>query len=498
MTSAVGGQAVLSDLPVLAALGLVLVLAVAVLAVRAPHLLLVLGVVLAVAQPPAGLDFSIGADGRQVSYSDLLLPLAALCGLLRRSRTPRQDLFAWALTGLVVCGFAAGALSGEPFKAMTQDGRGIVYLLGTYFAASRLLVRRDLRPALAATSAVLWLTTVAMVLSSVTGADLLSGRIQQVTQQSSAAHRAQSFDATRFLLNPKDLALVALVVGLLVLSSAGADLERRRWALLGFVLPGFTMSFLAYSRSVLLALAVVLALAVLLSRRLDLSTGVLVRAGGVAVLLAATVGLAGSVPGLSDPQGNFFARQVAAFDGRVIQGLEVQQVASSPGNEFRVREAGYALTSIAEHPAFGRGLGTSYRPDVVATGELNSFRNNLTYGARFVHNSLLFYAVKLGLVGLAVLLLFLLRPAVWALLCGPAERPEDRLARTLDGAVALGVLSVLVVSLFQADLQQSQTGPVLGALVAWLALRQAGALPASAGPVPVSTSRGAARPPGPS
>lgn len=73
--------------------------------------------------------------------------------------------------------------------------------------------------------------------------------------------------------------------------------------------------------------------------------------------------------------------------------------------QWRLFENGKAIDSIYQYPVFGVGLGNSYRDITLLQWEDRRFYFRKT---RFVHNSYLYIAVKMGIIGLASFLVFCL------------------------------------------------------------------------------------------
>lgn len=445
--------------------GLLLVFLGAVLHIRFRSLLPYIALVLAIAAPPRWLPTAFGVAGRQAYLADAFLPLAAVFALRRRSRTRDFDVFAWLFVGVITLGVIMGARNGNPWSAFVQDTRGPAYLVCSYFIASRLFRPVHLKPVLAITAAILWFTAASMIVTEATGVAILKGgRTQQVS--SSDLDAQQTFDSTRFLLQPKTLGFIALFVSGSLLLSRRRPFHRS-WAVAGlYLVPGLVISFLAFSRSSLLGLAAASVVLVLLARSFSFDARrVLFGSVALASILAVSVLVGGSTL-LNNPDGNLLARQVAAFDARVIQGLSGSNLTEDRGNEWRVVEARLAWKAIKQQPLMGHGLGAAYRPADTRTG-LSSFKNDPTYGTRFVHNLYLFYLVKVGVVGLASLMALVLYPALAA--ATRTIRAKDPGGAVL--ALFAAILGILAINLFFPDLQDEGGAATVGSVIGYLALQ---------------------------
>jgi O-antigen ligase len=93
---------------------------------------------------------------------------------------------------------------------------------------------------------------------------------------------------------------------------------------------------------------------------------------------------------------------VTTITDRALSIFTPQQTLATYSLQWRVYETGEALRSIGENPIFGVGLGNRYR-DLTLLQYQSMGTDNLT---RFVHNSYLYIATKLGIPGLLAFLSF--------------------------------------------------------------------------------------------
>ena len=415
-----------------------------------------LALAVAALPPPAVFPMLVGLGGRNVYVTDLLLPAGALIALLRASRTPRSDRTMWAYVWLFVSLTLLSLIRFVPLDSLIQDLRGPIYIVCGYLIASRLYEETDAGRVVATAAAVLWYTAVMIAASLVTGAELLSGRVNDGLSAFTVTGTAE-VDAGRFLLDAKGLAYLGVVVGLTALLSP--SWPRRRLTLLGLGLPGLIATFAALSRQSFVALAVSVLVLLALGGRLRLDARRTAVASSVVVVVV--FALAAAWSGVSSPAGNVVARQLYAFEVRVVQGLFPENAAQSPGNQWRLVEARYALEAFRGAPVLGVGVGEAYRP---LAGE--QVFGDADYGARFIHNLWLYYVAKTGAVGVAVFLVFLLVPTVGAL-----RQPLRDRQSVVDVALVAGLVGLAVVNVFEPDFHRVGTAPLLGALLGYLALR---------------------------
>lgn len=120
---------------------------------------------------------------------------------------------------------------------------------------------------------------------------------------------------------------------------------------------------------------------------------------GILLVAAVVFVMFGTVIEQATNSGNFINNVVARADSIFTP----EQTLASSSLQWRIFENGEALKSIALHPVLGVGLGNAYREVTLLQYEDRRFYFRKT---RFVHNSYLYIAVKMGVSGLGVFLLF--------------------------------------------------------------------------------------------
>jgi O-antigen ligase len=125
--------------------------------------------------------------------------------------------------------------------------------------------------------------------------------------------------------------------------------------------------------------------------------------------------------------------------------------------EWRIFETGEALRSVGEHPILGVGLGNVYREPALLHGEAADGYYRLI---RYVHNSYLYLAVKLGLLGLFACLWFVLAFLIGGLRAYLRMPGGPYKQATL--AILAGLIGILLWSITQSLLMQGETTLVIG------------------------------------
>jgi O-antigen ligase len=436
---------------------------------RAPGMLPVLALAVACTPPLVFLPLSVTVGGKSLFLSDLLLPLATVLALSVPSRIPKLDLVTWGYTIVIALEAAVGLVHRQPFSAFTQDLRGPIYLVCGYFIASRLVTRSRLRKAVGAAAIVLWYSAGLMIVTIATGVEILAGRTEEVRAYQ-ASGNAEVIDATRFIVDSKGLAFMALVVAVTVLFSRPVT-SRQRWLCLALAVPAFIVTFLSYARATLIALVVCTVVVVVLKRAVSFDRRRVLATGAVLATVVGLVGLTGTASLLNDANGNVVARQVAGFEERVLGGLTSDTV-DSPGNTYRLMENRYALEAAARSPLFGHGIGASFKPTTFGDRSLSAFENDPAFGTRFIHNGWLWYLVKAGGVGVLAFILFVFTPVLRTLLprAGRTWRIDP-----VDAGLAVAIVGLMIINAFEPDLHRTGTAPLAGAVLGYLALRSAAA-----------------------
>jgi O-antigen ligase len=164
---------------------------------------------------------------------------------------------------------------------------------------------------------------------------------------------------------------------------------------------------------------------------------------------------------------------ISAFVARVRSMSASADVIESSSLQWRLFEIEEGLRSVSENPLLGVGLGNSYRGITTLLGEANGWRTDRSLAAgeisrltRFLHNSYLYIAVKMGLPGLASFLWFYIALVV------RSRQLYQRLSEGQSRAVALGVFAgsvgLMPWSVFHQHFVQVESTAIVG-LMAGLA-----------------------------
>jgi len=132
-----------------------------------------------------------------------------------------------------------------------------------------------------------------------------------------------------------------------------------------------------------------------------------------------------------------------AFVERVLSIVTPEETLGSDSLQWRIFETEQGLRSVSENPLVGVGLGNSYRAITTLQGEARGIRTGYSLAAgkissltRFLHNSYLFIAVKMGLPALACFLWF----------CAALVVKSGQLYRNLSEGQSRGIVLAVLAS----------------------------------------------------
>lgn len=424
---------------------------------RSRRFLPIAAIALAVTPMPLSVPLLLPFGGRSLFVLDLVLPVAAL--LAARWRTTRSEATIRFYVAAMVALSLVGILRGASLTPIIQDLRGPVYLFCGYYVASRALQLTDGRRVLQAAGGVLWWSTAAILFALQSGQEFLHGRVGQTAAFADGGKR--SLDAVRFLIASKELALISAigVVATLLLRSSKV---RTRDLVVGVLVPAVFVVVMAFSRQSILGAAVAAVFLLVVSPWRSQTALRLVAGGGVAAGVLLVLAGAGVLAPLTASD-TLIGRQLDGYEQRVLTGLAGDNVTQDQGNQFRVLENRAAIDYAMDNPLAGAGLGRPYRGDL----GLEAFKEDPSYGQRYVHNVYLWYAAHGGILGIAAVTLLLGRPFVTVL--WPAFRdgdPEDR--QVLAAGASYSAL--IAIGLVEPVMHLNSTAPLVGAFLGYFAL----------------------------
>jgi len=168
------------------------------------------------------------------------------------------------------------------------------------------------------------------------------------------------------------------------------------------------------------------------------------------------------------------ARFARSFIERGMTILAPQEALESNSLQWRAFETEVGLRALSEHPLMGVGLGDSYRAITPLQGEALGWmtRGDLSAGVisrftRFIHNSYLSIAVKMGLPALACFLWFCVALIIssWRLY----RMLSERQLRAIALAVPAGLVGLMFWSVFHQHFVQTESTAIIGLMAGLVA-----------------------------
>jgi O-antigen ligase len=416
-----------------------------VLVVRSPELGALLVVALMALFPKAELfERGLSVAGGSLKVTDLLIALTFASWLAAWTVSPRRyplpsrgtSILLLSLLAAAVVGVVTAAAMDVPRKLSLAELRPLLAYLLVFPLVSGARTWQRFHVGIAA------LLVVAAISSVVSISDYVRG-IGSATSFTGGAIRVPN------VLYVLPLLAMVWVVALLALGRT----TRIRAA--GLALAGVAASalFFAFARGAWLALitAVLVVLVLLAPRRRAaalLSLALLMVAMGTAVVLVNAV----SARGVENPLAAGAARLGSIF----TYGDDIS-------SSYRLAEWRTAASEISQHPLTGIGLGNSitfWSPEFSPERNAYGFRFSTSY----IHNSYIWFALKLGLLGALIAL------ALMARMCWLAV---DTYRRTVDSTVQLialaslgSLVALLVLALTGPHLNVDNATPVVAAVIA--------------------------------
>jgi O-antigen ligase len=434
----------LATAPLLAVGGIAGVLLLAMI-VRRPELG-ALTILLLIAIVPRDVLFEQGIPfgGGNLKVTDLLLAATIGSWLAARTVDPGRYPLPSRPTTLLILGFLLLAVvsvvtanaMGTPRKLSLLELRPLLSYLLVFPLVSGTRSWRQLRVG------ILLLLGAAAISAGISIGDYAHG----IGGEATFASGALRVDSATFLLP-----LLASVWALALL--AYAPTRQLRWATLCLAAVALTGLFFTFSRGAWLALLVGGSLVVVLlrpSRR--------IRALGW--LMPLIVVAAASVVVLNSMSTRQVANPLAAGLNRLTS---IGQYRNDVSSRYRVAEWNAALEEIKERPLTGIGLGTSVRFwSPMFSPASNAYGS--TFTTFYIHNSYLWFALKIGLVGAFVFFALIARVA-WMAVAG-FWRADDAREEMVQLACLGSLVAALVLSVTGPHLNVDSATPAVAALIA--------------------------------
>jgi O-antigen ligase len=375
-------------------------------------------------------------------FEPVLLAFTAYL-LVTQTTTPAARIAAFTLSGLVMVGFALGALSGASPIQMASDGRGMVVMVLAFIAGSHAANTVHIAGGARTVLVVLWWSAILVLISALTGLPI-EGRSEDASLFLLGGATVGN-GATRILSSATFLSLAVLCAALILQITGGVAWRKA----IPFVLPALVIVFLSFSRNSILGLAAAMVFALVMCRDL-------ISVSGGAIKLAAASAILGAILALitlTSPGGPWIATQADAYATRVVGGLSNRVRSIDTSALYRTQESKLLIRAFTEQPLLGHGIGYAYQP---ARGAAGSF--TATTGRYYAHNFYLWLLAKSGLLGLVAFLAV----AMNATLAGMRRASKIRLALGGTGAALLAVSFVAPLPL--APSSALLIGLVLGLL----------------------------------
>jgi O-antigen ligase len=253
-------------------------------------------------------------------------------------------------------------------------------------------------------------------------------------------------DAVRIITQTAPLALAVLLGGTAYLLFGRISLGR----VVTLLIPAFLITILSFSRNTLLALAGTVVFAVLVALANGLLVRLVLRLAMVPLLVAITVLAVLSVGGALGAR-DWIETQATGYSNRVFAGLDQANERDDTSANYRDEETQYINRAAADHPLFGGGFGTHYKPPMGKRGTFTAFE-----GTMYSHNAYNWLYLKVGIAGLAVFVALIMACILPAL----SRRKNSELLST-----AASALAGLAIAIFVTPMPIEQSGSALLAVV---------------------------------
>lgn len=386
---------------------------------------------------PASVSRSVSVVGFPVQYYEILLVLVALSILLRQ-RTVQGIGWVIPLALVLVVGVAIGLYSNTiDLASIVYDVRRITTVVVAAFVASQVgLV--NLRLYAVVVAAILWVSSVFVVIASVTHLDI--GQRELI-----ASLEGGDGDAASRILTETTYLAGVVFAGILYMFVTGSLNAKFRVVSIWLV-PSLLLVILSFSRNILIGLTVAVLAALCASFSVAAARRVSAAVAAVVVVIPFVGWALWNLP--SGPLRSVFGwgrLQWDGFSNRVIDGVRPSSIRSDGSIQYRTdQENPFLYSAIDSSPILGHGFGYAYKP--FYTGRQYRYMSDTAelLGTQYAHNFYLWLAVKVGVLGVAICAATIL--LAMARVLRAARRQDPRLPAGVAGTVIACLTGVLAQS----------------------------------------------------
>jgi O-antigen ligase len=333
---------------------------------------------------------------------------------------------ATAFIAMVAVGIGIAILKQYPFWDIQYDAKPVVELMMVLLVASVVVALNEWQRYTRTLTWILIFSAALTVYASATGFAIW-GRSETAQLVASGGRvLAGGSDAVRFITQTAPLALAVLLASVAVLLLGAISVSR----VLPMMIPALVITILSFSRNTLLALAGTFVVVFLIALTNGLLVRLLLRVAMVPFVVAFAAICVVSLGGALGAQ-DWIDTQATGYSNRVLAGLDQANERDDTSANYREQETEDLRKVAANHPTFGGGFGTHYKPPTGKRGTFTAYE-----GTMYSHNAYNWLYLKIGIVGLAGFL------ALTAACVLPALRRKSNNTMLATGAATLAGLSV--------------------------------------------------------
>jgi O-antigen/teichoic acid export membrane protein/O-antigen ligase len=418
------------------------------------------------------LPFGGGLELRDLAILGVLGYLAIQSLVRRRASIPwwpvSGPLLAFLILGVFSAIYAV-LLENVALNLVFGELRILLYYATFFIAAWTIRTRKQLQTIIIGLFIIADLTASVVIIQQFFGKDnlLLTGMAGTSWQIWQEGDFSSGLGSVRIIPAGHVLMYFMMVIAFCLLIAAWKKPRYRNFALLQFLFLNFGLLF-TFTRAQWLASAAAIFFALLLL--LPKYRGFFIRLSLIfLVLFIILFGLLGS-----DLKGLFADIPfVNAVVERTASIFDIGTTMESYSMQWRVFETEEALRSIGENPLWGVGLGNAYRDLTTVQGEnlgwitQDQGITDVYRFTRYVHNSFLMLAVKMGIPGLLLFLWF-----CGAFLFGSwkvYKRISNRVDKSVVLAIGAAFIGLMFWSIFHSQLIEAESTATIGLMVGLVA-----------------------------